>query len=94
MFSVSAAHFRTAAMKHRRGELAYKAVLDKRVCPGCGAEQSYDEASSSANPKPTIGSRLLTEEPSGLLCLSSLSNMSFAHRTTSSSVSSYTNGVS
>lgn len=37
-------------MEHRRGELAYKAVLDKRVCPGCGAEQSYDEASSSANP--------------------------------------------
>ena len=34
-------------MEHRRGELAYKAVLDKRVCPGCGAEQSYDEASSS-----------------------------------------------
>ncbi|CAN0506559.1 unnamed protein product [Ectocarpus sp. 8 AP-2014] len=30
-------------MEHRRGELAYKAVLDKRVCPGCGAEQSYDE---------------------------------------------------
>lgn len=30
-------------MEHRRGELAYKAVLDKRACPGCGAEQSYDE---------------------------------------------------
>eukprot|EP00752_Nemacystus_decipiens_P009653 g8624.t1 len=40
---------KTAAMEHRRGELAYKAVLDKRVCPGCGAEQSYDEASSSTN---------------------------------------------
>ncbi|CAM9952553.1 unnamed protein product [Ectocarpus sp. 13 AM-2016] len=34
---------KNAAMEHRRGELAYKAVLDKRVCPGCGAEQSYDE---------------------------------------------------
>ncbi|CAM9254846.1 unnamed protein product, partial [Hapterophycus canaliculatus] len=34
---------KAAAMEHRRGELAYKAVLDKRVCPGCGAEQSYDE---------------------------------------------------
>lgn len=30
-------------MEHRRGELAYRDVLDKRVCPGCGAEQSYDE---------------------------------------------------
>ncbi|CAM9111508.1 unnamed protein product [Ectocarpus sp. 4 AP-2014] len=34
---------KNAAMEHRRGELAYKAALDKRVCPGCGAEQSYDE---------------------------------------------------
>ncbi|CAB1100265.1 unnamed protein product [Ectocarpus sp. CCAP 1310/34] len=34
---------KNAAMEHRRGELAYKAVLDKRVCPDCGAEQSYDE---------------------------------------------------
>ncbi|CAM9971772.1 unnamed protein product [Ectocarpus sp. 6 AP-2014] len=31
-------------MEHRRGELANKAVLDKRVCLGCVAEQSYDEA--------------------------------------------------
>ncbi|CAM9170423.1 unnamed protein product [Ectocarpus sp. 12 AP-2014] len=30
-------------MEHRRGELAYKAVLDKRVCAGCGGVQSYDE---------------------------------------------------
>ncbi|CBJ34099.1 hypothetical protein Esi_0986_0002 [Ectocarpus siliculosus] len=35
---------RNAGMEHHRGELADKAVLDKRVCPGCGAEQSYDEA--------------------------------------------------
>ena len=36
-------------MEHRRGEMAYKAVLDKRVCPGCSAEQSYDEASLSTH---------------------------------------------
>ncbi|CAN0304508.1 unnamed protein product [Ectocarpus sp. 8 AP-2014] len=30
-------------MEHRRGELVFKAVQDKRLCPGCGAEQSYDE---------------------------------------------------
>jgi hypothetical protein len=35
------AHLRD--LEHRRGELAYQAVLDKRSCPGCGAVQSYDE---------------------------------------------------
>ena len=38
---------RNAAMEHRRGELAYKDTLDKRLCPGCGAEQSYDEVRST-----------------------------------------------
>lgn len=40
---------RAAALKHRRGELVYKANLDKRVCPGCGAEQSYDEVTYDIN---------------------------------------------
>lgn len=34
---------RHAAMEHRRGELEYSATLDKRICPSCDAEQSYDE---------------------------------------------------
>jgi ribosomal protein S27AE len=33
----------SAALLHRRGEEAYKTVLDKRQCPQCTAVQSYDE---------------------------------------------------
>ncbi|CAN0217676.1 unnamed protein product, partial [Laminaria digitata] len=36
-------------MEHRRGELAYKDTLDKRLCPGCGAEQSYDEVGTKTD---------------------------------------------
>ncbi|CAN0058743.1 unnamed protein product, partial [Phaeothamnion confervicola] len=31
------------AMELRRGQQAYAAMLDKKVCPKCGAVQSYDE---------------------------------------------------
>jgi hypothetical protein len=41
--TVIAAAITGAAALRRRGEEAYKTVLDKRQCPQCTAVQSYDE---------------------------------------------------
>ncbi|CAM9386292.1 unnamed protein product, partial [Phaeothamnion confervicola] len=38
-----ATHSQRQRLERQRAEEAYAACLDKKRCPGCGAEQTYDE---------------------------------------------------
>ena len=54
---------RRQKLERKRGEKEYEQMIDKKVCPKCGAIQSYDEVVSRRNKCKKSGCNCLYRKP-------------------------------